>query len=83
LEEEGLRCDREGRCRTAYSLRPTYNSLRLMEGADIDQIAKNCRASVEMIEKYYAAHKPGLTLPRLMSCVRTAKAKRATQPGER
>jgi len=27
-----------------------------MEGADIYQIAKNCRTSVEMIEKYYAAH---------------------------
>jgi hypothetical protein len=25
-------------------------------GADIYQIAKNCRTSVEMIEKYYAAH---------------------------
>jgi integrase len=30
--------------------------LRLLEGADIYQIAKNCRTSVEMIEKYYAAH---------------------------
>src|SRR4029077_5175264 len=27
-----------------------------MEGADIYQIAKNCRTSVEMIEKFYAAH---------------------------
>jgi hypothetical protein len=27
-----------------------------MEAADIYQIAKNCRTSVEMIEKYYAAH---------------------------
>jgi hypothetical protein len=27
-----------------------------MEGADIYQIAKNCRTSVEMIEKYYAVH---------------------------
>jgi len=27
-----------------------------MEGADIYQIAKNCRTSVEMIEKYYAAY---------------------------
>ena len=27
-----------------------------MEGADIYQIGKNCRTSVEMIEKYYAAH---------------------------
>jgi hypothetical protein len=27
-----------------------------MEGADIYAIAKNCRTSVEMIEKFYAAH---------------------------
>jgi integrase len=56
LEEENLRFDREGRPRTASSLRHTYICLRLMEGADIYQIAKNCRTSVEMIEKYYAAH---------------------------
>ena len=56
LDETNLRFDREGRPRTAYSLRHTYICLRLMEGADIYQIAKNCRTSVEMIEKYYAAH---------------------------
>jgi integrase len=56
LDEEDLRFDREGRPRTAYSLRHTYICLRLMEGADIYQIAKNCRTSVEMIEKYYASH---------------------------
>jgi integrase len=56
LNEENLRFDREGRPRTAYSLRHTYICLRLMEGADIYQIAKNCRTSVEMIEKYYASH---------------------------
>jgi integrase len=56
LEEENLRVDREGQPRTAYSLRHTYICLRLMEGADIYQIAKNCRTSVEMIEKYYASH---------------------------
>jgi len=27
-----------------------------MEGANIYQIAKNCRTSVGMIEKYYAVH---------------------------
>ena len=27
-----------------------------MEGADIYQVAKNCRTSVEMIEKHYASH---------------------------
>ncbi len=56
LEEEALKFDREGQRRTAYSLRHTYICLRLMEGADIYQIAKNCRTSVEMIEKFYAAH---------------------------
>jgi len=56
LEEEGLKFDREGQRRTAYSLRHTYICMRLSEGADIYQVAKNCRTSVEMIEKYYAAH---------------------------
>lgn len=56
LEEEGLKLDRDGQRRTAYSLRHTYICLRLMEGADIYQIAKNCRTSVEMIETYYASH---------------------------
>ena len=56
LDEEKLKNDREGNRRTAYSLRHTYICLRLMEGADIYQIAKNCRTSVEMIEKYYASH---------------------------
>jgi len=56
LEEEDLKIDREGQRRTAYSLRHTYICLRLMEGADIYQVAKNCRTSVEMIDKYYANH---------------------------
>ena len=56
LDELGLKLDRDGNRRTAYSLRHTYICLRLMEGADIYQIAKNCRTSVEMIEKYYAVH---------------------------
>jgi integrase len=56
LDEEGLKFDREGQRRTLYSLRHTYICLRLMEGADIYQIAKNCRTSVEMIEKFYASH---------------------------
>jgi integrase len=56
LRELGLKVDRDGHRRTAYSLRHTYICLRLMEGADIYQIAKNCRTSVEMIEKFYASH---------------------------
>ncbi len=56
LEDLDLKTDRDGNIRTAYSLRHTYICLRLMEGADIYQVAKNCRTSVEMIEKYYAVH---------------------------
>ena len=56
LDELNMKTDREGQRRTAYSLRHTYISMRLMEGADIYQIAKNCRTSVEMIENYYASH---------------------------
>lgn len=56
LDELGLKFDRDGQRRTTYSLRHTYICLRLMEGADIYQIAKNCRTSVEMIEKFYASH---------------------------
>ena len=56
LEEQNLKFDREGNRRTLYSLRHSYISFRLLEGADIYQIAKNCRTSVEMIEKHYAVH---------------------------
>jgi len=56
LEREGLKFDRDGQRRTRYSLRHTYICLRLLERADIYQIAKNCRTSVEMIEKHYASH---------------------------
>jgi integrase len=56
LKELDLKIDRDGHRRTPYSLRHTYICLRLMEGADIYQIAKNCRTSVEMIERFYARH---------------------------
>jgi integrase len=56
LDRSELKLDRDGNRRTAYSLRHTYICMRLMEGADIYQIAKNCRTSVEMIERFYAAH---------------------------
>ncbi|MEO1703620.1 MAG: site-specific integrase [Pseudomonadota bacterium] len=56
LEELELKTDRNGNQRTWYSLRHSYISFRLLEGADIYQVAKNCRTSVEMIEKHYAVH---------------------------
>jgi integrase len=56
LRRANLKLDRDSNKRTAYGLRHTYICMRLTEGADIYQIAKNCRTSVEMIEKFYAAH---------------------------
>ena len=44
------------KARTLYSLRHTYICMRLTEGANIYELAKNCRTSVEMIQKYYAPH---------------------------
>lgn len=74
LADLNLKYDREGNIRTAYSLRHTYICMRLMEGADIYQIAKNCRTSVEMIEKHYAAHIKN-TLDASAINVRKSKAK--------
>jgi integrase len=79
LEELHLKRDRDGNNRTAYSFRHTYICLRLMEGADIYQIAKNCRTSVEMIEKFYASHIKN-TLDAAAINVRKSKPKK---PGRR
>lgn len=56
LEQTGLKLDRDGNPRTAYSLRHTYICIRLMQGAEPYEVAKNCRTSMEMIEKHYAVH---------------------------
>jgi hypothetical protein len=56
LKAHDLKEDREGQPRVLYSLRHTYICLRLLDGADIYNLAKNCRTSVEMIEKNYAIH---------------------------
>jgi integrase len=56
LADEKLKFDRDGHRRTLYSLRHTYICFRLMEGANIYDVARNCRTSVEMIEKHYARH---------------------------
>jgi integrase len=82
LDEEGLKKDREGQHRTAYSLRHTYICLRLMEGADIYQIAKNCRTSVEMIEKYYASHLKNSLDASAINIKRKKSKKKNEQPPE-
>ncbi len=74
LDDQNLKLDRDGKPRTAYSLRHTYICIRLMEGADVYAIAKNRRTSVEMIEKFYAAH---IKTTLDASVINSRKAKRA------
>ena len=82
LKRSKLKLDRDDKPRTAYSLRHTYICMRLMEGADIYQIAKNCRTSVEMIERFYAAHIRS-TLDAASINTRKPKAKRKTDDDPR
>jgi hypothetical protein len=78
-EEENLRSDRDGRSRMAYSLWHTYISMRLMEGANIYQIAKNCRTSVGMIEKYYGVPITNSLDAAAINVVRSGKDVRAEE----
>jgi integrase len=79
LAKSSLKLDRDSKPRTAYSLRHTYICMRLMEGADIYQIAKNCRTSVEMIERFYAAHIKNTLDARAIN-VRRPKSVRQVKP---
>jgi integrase len=79
LDEQKLKFDREGQRRTAYSLRHTYICLRLMEGADVYQIAKNCRTSVQMIEEFYASHIKNMVDASVIN-VRRSRTPRAVRP---
>jgi integrase len=83
LEEENLKFDRDGKRRTAYSLRHTYISLRLMEGANIHQIANNCRTSVQMIEEHYASHIKDRLDAAAINVQRPKAARKAAKPAAR
>lgn len=61
LTEANLKFDRNGKPRTAFSLRHSYICFRLLAGDDIYDIARACRTSVEMIEKHYVAHLSDVT----------------------
>ncbi len=79
LNRKKLKFDRDNQPRTAYSLRHTYICMRLTEGADIYQISKNCRTSVEMIEKHYAAHIKTLLDAGLINTRKAKKTKKSNE----
>ncbi|MGL3104651.1 hypothetical protein [Bradyrhizobium sp. BR 1432] len=45
-----------------------------MEGADVYQIAKNCRTSVQMIEDFYASHIESMVDPAVVNVRRPREA---------
>jgi integrase len=83
LGELKLKVDREGQRRTFYSLRHTYICLRLMEGADVYQIAKNCRTSVKMIEDFYASHIKNMVDASVINVRRAKTPKARTRKAKR
>lgn len=50
----GLETDRDGNPFTIYSLRHTYATFRLINNANLYNIAENMGTSVEMLTKYYS-----------------------------
>lgn len=58
LEQTGLKTTGAGADRTTYSLRHTAIMFRLIysEGLDLLTLARTCRTSVEMIDRFYAKH---------------------------
>ena len=53
LDELGLRKDKNGLARTAYSFRHYYVSRSLEEGITMEVVAANCATSLEMIGRFY------------------------------
>jgi integrase len=53
LKAAGLERDHRGIKRTPYSLRHFYISEQLANGAEVMDIARNCRTSLVMIDKHY------------------------------
>ncbi|WP_437871697.1 tyrosine-type recombinase/integrase [Methylorubrum extorquens] len=53
LKAAGLERDHRGIKRTPYSLRHFYISEQLANGAEVLDVARNCRTSLAMIDKHY------------------------------
>jgi integrase len=53
LDELGLRKDKNGLARTAYSFRHLYVTRSLEEDIPMQVVAANCATSLEMIQRYY------------------------------
>jgi integrase len=65
VKSAGLHRSHGGSNRTIYSLRHTAIAFRLLKGENVDLLflARNCRTSVDMIDRFYARHLSALMAP--------------------
>lgn len=57
LDEAALKTDNNGQPRVLYSLRHSCIMFRMLQGnVDRFTLARNCRTSVEMIDRFYGSH---------------------------
>ena len=66
LTTTGLLISSSGSRRSAYSLRHTYATFRLMEGVDVYFLAKQMGTSVKMIKDYYGHITPAKNAGRIL-----------------
>jgi site-specific recombinase XerD len=77
LEEAKLRKNNADKNRTIYSLRHTAIAMRFLKGEGVDLLflARNCRTSVEMIDRFYARHLSAMMAPERIIGLRVAEKK--------
>jgi hypothetical protein len=65
LRRSNLKETLEGESRTIYSLRHTAIAFRLLKGENVDLLflARNCRTSVTMLDRFYCRHLNALMAP--------------------
>lgn len=65
LEKANLRTNHAGKSRAIYSLRHTAIAMRFLKGEGVDLLflARNCRTSIEMIDRFYARHLSAVMAP--------------------
>ena len=75
LEEAKLRKNNADKNRTIYSLRHTAIAMRFLKGEGVDLLflARNCRTSVEMIDRFYARHLSAMMAPERVVGLRVAE----------
>jgi integrase len=80
VKEAGLHRSHGGANRTIYSLRHTAIAFRLLKGENVDLLflARNCRTSVDMIDRFYCRHLNALMAPEKIVGMKTVKKKKKT-----